>query len=346
MKIMSIRTVVSVVTVVFLALILYAARQEIMHAWELLSTVNLWVLSLIVPAQVLVYFVAGEMMFCYLRDKKAIKHIRIWTQARMALEMNFVNHTLPSAGVSGMSYMTWRLGKYGISAGRATVAQLVRFAASFASFIVLLLVALLAITIDGGVNRWIILLSSIVVFAMVAATVLFVYLVSSPSRGRKFSHWITDTGNRALRFMRIRSVVIPQEKVGRFFIEMHDDYLELKKERRLLLKPFLWGILFMCGEVLMFMITFWSLGAFINPAPVLIAYGLASTVGSFVPTPGGAGAYEATMVSFLALAGVVAGTAIAGILLTRIILMFGTIGLGYFFYQHALIKYGKSKSKA
>jgi uncharacterized membrane protein YbhN (UPF0104 family) len=64
--------------------------------------------------------------------------------------------------------------------------------------------------------------------------------------------------------------------------------------------------------------------------------------GFFVVTPGGAGAYEAIMVAFLAIAGLDQGTSIAGILLTRVIILLGTIGFGYLFYQHAILKYGRS----
>ena len=301
------------------------------------------VLALIIPTQVAVYFLAGEMMFCYLRDKKAIGHISIAEQARMALEMNFVNHTLPSAGVSGISYMTWRLHKYGISAGRATLAQLVRFVAGFAAFIVLLLVALLVITIDGSINRWMILLSSLIVFLMVGGTTLLMYLVSSPARSKKFAEFFANLVNKCLAFVRLRAR-LEQGKVVHFFHEMHDDYLELKRDKRILVKPFLWGLLFTAGDVLLYVITFWALGSPVNPAPLLIAYGLATMAGFIVVTPGGAGAFETIMVSFLAVAGIATGTAIAGILLTRIILLLGTIGLGYFFYQHALIRYGTPKS--
>jgi uncharacterized membrane protein YbhN (UPF0104 family) len=68
---------------------------------------------------------------------------------------------------------------------------------------------------------------------------------------------------------------------------------------------------------------------------------VATIAGFFVITPGGAGAYEAIMVAFLAVAGLDKGAAIAGIVLTRVILLLGTIGLGYLFYQRALIKYGR-----
>jgi putative heme transporter len=77
----------------------------------------------------------------------------------------------------------------------------------------------------------------------------------------------------------------------------------------------------------------------------LIAYGVASLAGFFVITPGGAGAYEAIMVAFLAVAGIGSGIAIAGIVLTRVIVLMGTIGLGYVFYQHAILKYGKQRGE-
>ena len=58
-------------------------------------------------------------------------------------------------------------------------------------------------------------------------------------------------------------------------------------------------------------------------------------------TPGGAGVYEAIMIVFLSMTGVAPDVAIAGIVLTRVILLAGTIIFGYIFYQHALIKYGR-----
>ncbi len=344
---MSLKTWLSIITVGLLVIILFAARHEIAHAWQLLGSVDLWILSLIIPMQVVVYFIAGEMMFAYLRDKKVIKHINVATQARMALEMNFVNHVLPSAGVSGVSYMTWRLHKYGISPGRATMAQLVRFVASFAAFIVLLTIALVAITVDGDINRWMILLSSVIVFGMCGGTAFAVYLIGSPSRGHAAVTRLVSVVNRVLRMVRGKSASdFDVSRALKFFDDIHADYLELKKDKRILLKPFLWGLLFTIGDVLLYAITFWALGSPVNPAPILIAYGLATFAASFVVTPGGTGAFEAIMVSFLAVAGITAGTAIAGIVLTRVILLLGTIGLGYFFYQHALIKYGKSKSQA
>src|SRR5690606_17677060 len=142
-----------------IAVLLFIARDELMQAWRLMTTVNLWILAIVIPLILLNFYSAGEMIFSYLRQKGRMTRVSIAEQIRMALEMNFVNHALPSGGVSGISYMTWRLGRHGVSASRATMAQAVRFVMGFAGFATLLVLAVLMVTIDGNVNRWIILVS-------------------------------------------------------------------------------------------------------------------------------------------------------------------------------------------
>lgn len=343
---MSIRSWVSVVTVVLLAVILFFARHEIVVAWRLLGNVNLWVLALLIPLQLLTYFAAAETIFVYLRSKNSINHVSRWGLMRMALEMNFVNHVLPSGGVSGISYMGWRLGKYGVSPGRSTAAQAVRYSASAAASILVIALGVIVVTIDGNINRWIILVSMGLVSLMAAAIVSIVYLVSSKRRVDTFSTWLVRTVNHLVYKVTRgkKRVLLHEKKLTHFFDEMHHDYLELMRDRRILIKPFMWALIFTICEASLFYVTFLALGEVLNPAPVIIAYVLASIAGFIVVTPGGAGAYEAIMVAFLAVAGVSSGTAIAGILLTRVIVLITTIGLGYIFYQHALLKYGKDAS--
>lgn len=339
-----IRIWVSIVTIVLLGLIVFFAWDEIVHAWELLGTINVGILALTIPLQIVAYFAAGEMMFSYLRAAKTgTKRIKGLTQARMALEMNFVNHVLPSGGVSGISYMNWRLKQYGISAGRATAAQLVRYVAQFAAFTVLLLIAVAWITLDGDINRSVILISSFIVLVMLISTVAIFVVVSSKRRSQSFAGWLAAVATGFLRvvtFGRYKKTV-SSGPIAHFLIEMHDEFLTLRRERKLMIRPFLWGLVFNVFEISLFAITFWALGSPISPAPILIAYGLASIAGLLIITPGGTGAYEAIMVSFLATAGIKPGVAIAGILVTRVVVLLGTIGFGYIFYQHAVIKHGK-----
>ena len=339
---MSFRAWLSIVTVILLAVILFASRHELLRAWELLGQVNLWILLLMIPAQLLVYYAGGEMIFSYLRGKGQMKKVKKRELIRIALEGNFVNHVLPSGGVSGVSYLTWRLGHLGISPGRATMAQVVRHAVTFIAFAALLLIALFAVTLDGELNRWIILTSATLFGSIFLLLLAGVYLLSSKRRIDGFAVWMYRALNlitRRVTFGRKRKLV-KQEAIHEFLNDMHDDFKELRHDKNLLRKPFLWGLVYNIGDAGLFMIAFWALGEIFNPAPILIAYGVASLAGFIVATPGGAGAYEAIMVTFLAFAGISGGVAIAGILLARAIILIGTILFGYIFYQHALSTYG------
>ena len=103
----------------------------------------------------------------------------------------------------------------------------------------------------------------------------------------------------------------------------------------------IWGTVYTVFDVAMFTVAFLSLGVFVNPAILMVGYGVAGLAAIVVFTPGGTGVYETIMIIFLSMAGTPPDLAIAGIILTRAILLTGTIIFGYIFYQHALIKYGK-----
>lgn len=341
---MSFRRWLNIATLALIAIILYFSRHELVTAWELLERVNIWILLLVFPLQFLGYYATGAMIFSYLRAIGDLKNVKSIETARMALELNFVNHVLPSGGVSGASYMTWRLNKLGVNSGRATLAQVVRFGATFAAFLVLLLLAVMLITIDGGINRLTILVSAALASIIIFTTVIVIYIISSNARLQAFSR-LLDRGINGLwqKVFRQKKVLVERAIIRRFFEDLHTDFVALRKDPKILRKPFYWGIVFNLAEVSLFVVTFWALGTFVNPAPILIAVGIASMVGLFLVTPGGAGGYEALMILFLSSAGVHPGTALAGVLLARVILIVLTITSGYVFYHNALKKYGGSR---
>lgn len=340
---MSRRTIISIVTLLLLALVVFAARHEIAHAWSLIEKLNLFILALLIPVQLVVYFAVGEMIFSYLRAKGDLKKVTPFALTRVALELNFVNHILPSGGISGISYMTWRLGKFEVPAARAAMAQAVRYVAGFSSYLTILLISVVFITLDSGINRFIILFSSVIACVIIFMILFGIYIISSATRMRSFAHGLTRFVNQLVAkvtFQRLKHAV-DASRVEKFFTDFHEDYIELKKDKRILIKPYLWGLLFNVMDITLFMVGFWALGYTANPAAIAIAYGIASFAGFILITPGGAGGYEALMISFMTSAGTPGGIAIAGVLITRVILLLGTIITGYIFYQLTLLKYGK-----
>lgn len=339
---MSFRRWLNILTAVIIFLMLYTLRDELLRAWELLGRVNLWVLAVIIPLQFACYYAGGVAIFSYLKRRGQAYNVKPWEMASMALELNFVNHILPTAGMSGLSYMTWRLSKLGISSGRATLAQVVQLFTQFASFVLLLMLAVVAVTLDSGINRLTILGSSLLVTGLIVGLMVVWYIIDNERRLERFSQGLARIVNSfARKFLRRKRELLSAEVVKFFFNELQDDYRALKREPRLLVRPFLWGILYNIGQVSLFFFTFLALGALVNPAAILLAIGMASVVGAFMITPGGAGGYEATMVLVLTSSGVNGAIAIAGVLLARIILILLTIGSGYIFYHLALRKYGK-----
>lgn len=225
---MKFRTWLSIITVFAIVLILYFARHDLVLAWQLLDRVNIWILLLIIPVQLISYYAVGEMVFTYLRAKGELRDARPWSMARLALELNFVNHALPSGGVSGISYMNWRLRHYGVSSGRATMAQVVRYTAAFAVYLALLLVALLIMTIDGQVNKFIVYVSTFIGVTILFGALFAVYIIGNQARMHQFSKTLTKLiNNFGRKVLRRRKVLVREQELLRYFEELHRDYREL-----------------------------------------------------------------------------------------------------------------------
>lgn len=340
---LSFRGWLTIVTLVLLAVVVVAAWPEIVQAWGLMGEVDLWILFLLLPVQFFSYYATGGMIFSYLRAKGNLEDMSRWSMTRLALELNFVNHILPSGGAAGFSYLAWVLKKHKVSVSRSTMAQIIRFVLTFASFILLLIVSMVILTFRDKIEAVTIIIGLALTVAAVLGTWLGVWLIKSNDRLRRFSAWLTKKINGFVRWITRgkKRKVVKEEVFLEFFDGLHDDYLAIRRERKILIKPFIWAAIANILDVALLWIAFWSLGYPLDAALLFIAFGIASIAGAVSVTPGGAGVYEAVMVAFLAASGVTPEVAIAGTLLARVTLLAGTILFGYVFYQLTIIKYGK-----
>jgi len=337
------RVLVNVVVFTLIVLVILLARKDIVEAWQLLGQTNLWIFALIVPVQFLSYYASGETIFSYLRQMGELKDVKNGEAAAMALELNFMNHIAPSAGVSGAAYMNWRLGKLGVSQSRATLAQVVKALMTFVAYVLLIMVAVLAITYDGSLGRATILASSALASLTIIGAMLSIWLVGSLERLHKFGGWFDFWLNGKLaRLLKRDAPIWRRESIDVFFDGLHEDYLVIRRNPKLLRKPLLWSLVFNAAETAMFFISFWALGQIVNPAPILVGLGLAGIVGMFMATPGGAGGYELVLITFLATAGIAASVASAGVLLTRVSLILLTIASGSYMVHRAQRIHGKA----
>lgn len=342
---MSIRTWLSIVTLLLVLLLVMASWSELEKAWLLTQQMNIWWLLLLIPLQFISYYAGGAAAFSYLKGKK-VGNISRLTMTRLALELNFVNHILPSGGVSGVSYMSWVLGKYGVPSGQAAMAQVVRIVAAFVAFLALLGISFFVVVLDGAVSRLAIAATAGLITIVSIIIGALAFALSSKRRMKIVASCLARSINWLGRLFRAKRPLVSVSKLEHIFEDIHKDYTALRKEPKILIKPFLWGVVFVLSDALMIYVAFLAIGLNINVAALIVAFGVANALAILTVTPGGAGGYELGMISYLTTTGLPQSSVVAAVLVARMALIAGTIATGYVFYQLTIQKYGSSGSHA
>lgn len=344
---MSFKSIISLITVVLLAIVVFFGRDEIVQAWKLLERVDIWILLFMVPVQLISYFANGSTLYSYLKAKGDVSELSRLKMMRISFELNFVNHIVPSGGVSGFSYLGWLLKKHKVPASRSIMAQMTRLVVYFMSFIIILILSVLYLALDGGINRTVLAFSILLAIMTIVGVFMLVFILEKKHYLVSFSGWFVKTANKIIRLVTFNKKrnVLDFDKVEHFFVELHHDYLAIKHDKKILLKPFLWAVVENVTDVGLISIAFLALGEWVSPAVLFIAYGLSAVISMIAVTPGGAGAYEAVMIAFMISSGMNASAAVAGTLLARVMLLMGTMIFGYALYQTTILKYGEKAVK-
>lgn len=333
----------NVATIVLIVIVLIVARGNIVKAFQEMAHANWLILLLLLPVQFASYYASTEVFLTYLRARGQLRHVNNIEATSMSLELNFINHVFPSGGVSGIGYMSWRLSKLGVSAGQSTMAQIMKYVVQMAVFMVLMVFALLWGATTNQMPNWVAVATTVAVVSLFFMLIFGSYLIGSRERMLSFADFLARLINRFVDFIthHHKKNVMQTATTEKFFLDFHEDFLALKTDKKLLVQPIVWAFLFTIFDVGLFVVAFASLGAFVNPAILFIAYGAATLSGMFMITPGGAGAYEAIMIGILTASSVAPGVAFAGVILARVILILLTLSSGFVVYQRALRKYGQ-----
>ena len=346
------KKILSVVTILLVALIAWKAfsgsveidgqTMTMLEAtWYSLQRINGWVLLLIIPEQILMYYAAGQIYFAFLRQRKNFK-ISQARLTRISLEINFVNHALPSGGASGLGYLVWRLKDFNISAGQISFVHVLRYGICALGNALQTLIAIIIVLVAGCVlpdGYWILWLAGLVAGGIIGLIIVAWLIV----RKQKNIDWLAATSSKFInkvvrRLSRGKKrVFLREEQVNKFFADLREDYLHLKQNRHILWKPMIWGLFYSFLELATYWIVACALGHPEILPQIMIAEGIASVVGTVLVTPGGMGGYEGAFVYALVKTGVNLQAATITVVVTRIFVLVGTIVSGWGFYQQALM---------
>lgn len=346
------KKILSVVTLLLVALIAYKAFSApveidgqtmtmLQATWYSFKEINVWVVLLIIPEQILMYYSAGQIYFAFLKQRKSFK-ISQAKLTRISLEINFVNHALPSGGASGLAYLIWRLKDFNISAGQISFIHILRYGICAIGNALQTVFAIIFVLATGQVvagGYWALWIAACVAGGIIGLIVVAWLIV----RKQKNIDWLSDTSTKFINKV-MRKVsrgkkrkILSEENVLKFFGDLREDYLNLKKNRKILWKPMVWGLFYSFLELATYWVIACALGHPEILPQIMIAEGIASVVGTVIVTPGGMGGYEGAFIACLVATGVDLQTATITVVVTRIFVLVGTIVSGWGFYQQALL---------
>lgn len=329
------KKILTIVTLVALGLLIYFLRDQIAETVSNLGQVNTWVILLIIPWQILNHHGYAMVYKSSLAILK--KKIAYWSIYRISLELNFVNNVFPTAGVSGFSYFSFRMKEFGVSTGKSTLVQMLRFVTVFMSFQVLLLFGLFSLAIAGKASNLVILIASSLVTLIFVGTALLIYVVSSRDRIDNFLTWMTKLVNRLIQVIRPKhpeTINIMRAKT--VFLELHENYLLIHKNYANLKAPFLYALLANVTEIATIYTVYVAFGQYVNVGAIIIAYVIANFAGLISVLPGGVGVYEALMTAVLASAGIPPAVSIPATVMYRVLSSVIQLIPGYIFYHRAI----------
>jgi uncharacterized membrane protein YbhN (UPF0104 family) len=315
------KLIVNIITLIALAILIYAIRDQLVQTLKDFRRVSVWVLLLMIPLQFLNYHAQTKTyqnLFHVVGNK-----LRYWPLFQASLELNFVNHVFPSGGVTGVSYFGVRMKDSSITGSRATLVQVMKLALLILSFEILLIAGLFFMAIVGKASGFVLFIAGGLSMLMVLGTLAFVYIIGSRRRINSFFIGATKGLNKIIQIVRRKHPeTINIEGARRAFDDLHENYVAFRTHRRELGAPFWWSLMANVTEV--------------NVGAVILAYAVANFAGFVSVLPGGVGIYEALMTAVLSAGGVPAAISLPVTVMYRVINTVIQIPPGYYFYSRAL----------
>ena len=333
----SFRAILSILTAVLVAYVIYQNWPDILETLNHLQDANIFVLILLIPEQLFMYYACGQIFFSYLRNRRNAQKFSNKEILRISTELNFVNHAIPAGGVGGLAFLTYRLLPYGVSAGQASFLYIFRYAVTTVINYTQALVAIAILLIFNLIPdeaRWIIPVSLLMNMGVFFFLWLVVYIASSSKRIEFFSKTVSKLMNAAVCLVTFghKRQLMRYDKISNYFADIHESVKIAKENKRYLKKPALWGLIYSFCEIATYWIVAISLGRPELLPYIMVGEAIGSVFDGIVPY----GLYELGMAGVMIALGVDFPTATIVTVMTRVITLVFTIISGSWPYYKAI----------
>lgn len=334
------RTLISIATVALVGYVIYENWDGFVDTFNNLGQANIFVLILLVPEQLFMYYACGQIFFSYI-EKKLKKIFTKKEKLRISTELNFVNRAVPAGSLGGLAYLTYRLKQYNISAGQASFLYIFRYAVTTVVNYLQALIAILVLLVLGGIPEdahWIIWVSLLMNMGVFTVLGIVVFVASSKKRIDFFGKIIakaTDFIARTVTFGRVNHMV-QHERIQNYFLSIHDCVKMAKKDKKSLIAPTIWGVIYSLCEISVYWIVAISLGRPEILPVIMVGEAIGSVFDGIVPY----GPYELGMVGVM---GIMLGGSEEAVAMSLIVVVMAralslifTIATGYWPYNQVI----------
>ena len=331
------KLVVNVITVGLLVVLIFTLRHQMGQTIANLTQVHAWALALIVPVEALNYHAQTRLyqrLFGTIDIKLDYKML-----LKMSLELNFINHVFPSAGVSGISYFCVRMKNgSGVPTAKTSLVQVMKILLLFFSFEPLLLAGLVFLAIGGKANNLTMLVTGALSMLVVLVTIGFMYVAGSKKRINSFLDALASGLNKFIHTVRpSHSKTIKVEKARFLLEEMHEDYKVFRANPSGLKAPLWYCIMANVTEILAIYVVYVAFGKWVNVGAIILAYAVANFAGVLSVLPGGIGMYEALMTAVLVASGIPAALSLPVTIMYRVVNTVLQVPPGYVLYHRSVM---------
>lgn len=316
---------------------MYQNWADIVETMEHLRETNVFVLLLLIPEQLFMYYACGQIFFSYLKNQHNIKKIDSKEVLKISTELNFVNHAVPAGGIGGLAFLTYRLKSINVTAGQASFLYLFRYAVTTVVNYLQALVAIIILLVAGLMPEsamWIVPVTFLMNTVVAGALWFVVFVASNKRRIDFFAKVVEKTTSfvaRSLTFGRKRYFV-KGAKIQNYFTDVHESLKIVKKDKQNLKKPFRWGLVYSLCEVGTYYIVALSLGRPELLLYIMVGEAIGSVFDGIVPY----GLYELGMAGVMIALGVDFPTATIVTVMTRVITLVFTVVSGVVPYYKAM----------
>lgn len=336
------RAIISIATFALVGYVIYENRDGFVETFENLNHANIFIILLLVPEQLFMYYSCGQIFFSYL-ESKYHKNFGRKKKLLISTELNFVNRAVPAGSLGGLAYLTYRLRPFGVSAGQASFLYIFRFAITTVVNYVQALIAILILLALGSIPdeaTWIIWASLLMNAGVFTILGLIIYIASSKKRIEWFAKMIGKFlafVTKIVTFGHKRSFV-SRGQMQDYFLSIHECVTTVKKDKKSMMRPTLWGFVYSLCEIGVYYIVACSLGRPDILPVIMVGEAIGSVFDGIVPY----GPYELGMsgVMSLLLGGTEEAVAISLIVvvMARALSLGFTIATGWWPYQQAIRK--------